>query len=452
MDLGFETCGNATLIAFDRGEPVLATDPWITGTQYFGSWMLPYRFSAAQEWALAAAKYVWLSHGHPDHLNLPSLERLRHAVLLVPQHRGGRILRDLQAAGFQAREVPTGEWVRLSDRIAILTCPDWNQDAAVLVAVGGRCGVLNLNDGGGLGNRPLLARRLQAFARRFVLRLINYGDGDMMNFFNESEERIEPVWVVKKPLGLVYSALLKRWDGTHTAPFSSHHMYAREDSRWASRYETRLEDHGQGFVSARGEFIPGFFSYDALRDRCELTPVERVARVFHDPREFGDDWSECLEAADVVALREYFSRFEHLRRRFEFINVRVGGRDHTIGLGGPKGRGLTFAAPRASLMTAVRFEIFDDLLLGNFVRTILHGGVRSVYPDFAPYVAKYGDNGRAFTEAELRDYFAAYRRAAGLQGWIDRMRAESSRKLRVTLAANRAVYLAARTLYRRLSA
>ena len=37
MQLGFETIGNATLIAFDEG-PVLATDPWISGSAYFGSW------------------------------------------------------------------------------------------------------------------------------------------------------------------------------------------------------------------------------------------------------------------------------------------------------------------------------------------------------------------------------------------------------------------------------
>ena len=36
MDLGFETIGNACLIAHDRG-PVVATDPWLSGTAYFGS-------------------------------------------------------------------------------------------------------------------------------------------------------------------------------------------------------------------------------------------------------------------------------------------------------------------------------------------------------------------------------------------------------------------------------
>jgi L-ascorbate metabolism protein UlaG (beta-lactamase superfamily) len=70
MELGFQTCGNATLIAYDRDVPVLVTDAWVEGAQYFGSWRLPYRFDAAQTDAFAGARYVWLSHGHPDHLNL----------------------------------------------------------------------------------------------------------------------------------------------------------------------------------------------------------------------------------------------------------------------------------------------------------------------------------------------------------------------------------------------
>jgi hypothetical protein len=47
MDLGFETIGNATLIAYDQG-PVLVTDPWIEGSAYFGSWSLSHTIPAEQ--------------------------------------------------------------------------------------------------------------------------------------------------------------------------------------------------------------------------------------------------------------------------------------------------------------------------------------------------------------------------------------------------------------------
>jgi hypothetical protein len=64
-------------------------------------------------------------------------------------------------------------------------------------------------------------------------------------------------------------------------------------------------------------------------------------------------------------------------------------------------------------MSAVRWRIFDDLLIGNFMKTTLHGPFDDgLYPDFSPYVAKYADNGLARTSEELRAYFAAYRRRA----------------------------------------
>jgi hypothetical protein len=452
MDLGFETCGNATLIIYDAGVPVLVTDPWISGAQYFGSWTLPYRFTNQQTEAFPKARHVWLSHGHPDHLNLESLQTFRDSTLLIPAHRGSRISTDLRQGGFRVTDLADGQWVSLSDRVKILCFADWNQDAALLISVGSDCAILNLNDGAAHGHRARFKELLAPFRRRFVLRLINYGDADMINYYTESGERIIPLIANKKPLGLDYSALLKDWGATHTAPFSCHHRYARTDSRWAAICETPLEDHTKGFNSARGELIPGYFSYDVTRDRVTNTPVERLPPQYREPQEFGDDWSEPLNSEDILALRAYFQKFDHVKAKFEFLNFKVGGRDNFIRLEGSGGRGITFEAPRNSLMTAIRYEIFDDLLIGNFVKTTVHGGVRSLYPDFSPYVAKYGDNGRAFSKTELDAYFAAYRSAMGLQAWVDHIKATSSRKLRMALSANQGLYLAARSVYRRLRA
>ena len=65
-------------------------------------------------------------------------------------------------------------------------------------------------------------------------------------------------------------------------------------------------------------------------------------------------------------------------------------------------------------MTSVKYEIFDDLLIGNFMKVTLHGewGPNRLYPDFSPWVAKYGDNGRAHTMKELREYHRSYRERA----------------------------------------
>jgi hypothetical protein len=160
--------------------------------------------------------------------------------------------------------------------------------------------------------------------------------------------------------------------------------------------------------------LPAFVRYDCGADAAEeIGPPEHPSVVFA-PEHFGDNWSEQLESAEVTRIAKYFRSFSHLQRCLDFINVRVGGRDNVVELRGRKfGRGITFEAPRQSLMLAVDNEIFDDLLIGNFMKTTLHGRwtVDHLYPDFTPFVAKYGDNGGARSQEELASYFDTYREA-----------------------------------------
>jgi hypothetical protein len=58
-------------------------------------------------------------------------------------------------------------------------------------------------------------------------------------------------------------------------------------------------------------------------------------------------------------------------------------------------------------MTCIEYELFDDLLIGNYMRTTLYN-VEGLYPNFTPYVAKYADNGGAKTMPELGVYFNHY--------------------------------------------
>ena len=75
--IGFETIGNATLTCFDD-IPVLSTDPWIEGTPYFGSWGHPIEIPDGQIQNIRRSKYIWLSHGHPDHINGASFKFFRN--------------------------------------------------------------------------------------------------------------------------------------------------------------------------------------------------------------------------------------------------------------------------------------------------------------------------------------------------------------------------------------
>ena len=73
-----------------------------------------------------------------------------------------------------------------------------------------------------------------------------------------------------------------------------------------------------------------------------------------------------------------------------------------------KKQGIKFSCPRNSLRNAILYNIFDDILIGNFMKVKLIN-VPSLYPDFTPYVTKYGDNGMVYSKKELKDYFEYYK-------------------------------------------
>jgi hypothetical protein len=418
MQLGFDTIGNATLIAYDR-RPVLGTDPWIAGAPYFGSWGMSHEIPPEQMAAIKSADYIWFSHGHPDHLNAESLALLRDRRILLPAHVGGRIRKDLESQGCNVRELPVAQWVELSQRIRVMCLPDYNQDAVLLVEAGDAL-IVNANDASALGWMPLIRRLTRSYRRSFLLALTGFGDADMINFFDESGRRIAPRSMLRKQagrlLGPSVARLAESYGVRHFVPFSSMHRYQREDSVWGNACRTPIEAHAEGFQSKRCAILPAFVRYDLVADRVERIDPPAAAEVVLPAKDFGDDWSEDLDAEGVALATRYFRSIDSLSTYLDYVNLRVGGRDHVITLAKRKfNRGVTFEAPRHSLMSALQYEIFDDLLIGNFMKTTLHGEwpASRLYPHFTPYVAKYADNGHARTAEELNAYFAEYRRLAG---------------------------------------
>jgi L-ascorbate metabolism protein UlaG (beta-lactamase superfamily) len=410
MNLGFETIGNATLIAHDDG-PVLVTDPWLQGSAYFGSWKLSHEVPPAQLEAARQARYVWFSHGHPDHLNADSLPLVvgEGKTILLPDHFGGRIHRDLLAQGLDARIMPDGKWLRLSPRIRVLSLTDYNQDAILLVELGDRL-VVNLNDASNRGWGRRVRQEIRRHPVAFLLALHGYGDADMLNYFDEHGERVPPP--PRPPLGQRISTQADFFGARYFVPFSSMHRYQRTDSVWAAPIAATLDDYHAGFDSKTCELLPPFIRFDVIADTFERIDPPETPDVLHPPEEFGDSWSDPLERGDVVAATEYLTRIEKLHDAIGFVNLRVGGRDHYVRFDPKKQRGFTIEAPRNSLMKVIEHHIFDDLLIGNFARVTLHGGgwgPRRLYPDFTPYVAKYADNGGARTRREIAAYRAAYR-------------------------------------------
>jgi hypothetical protein len=460
MELGFETIGNATVVLHDDG-PVLACDPWIRGSAYFGSWGLAHEIPAAQDASVREAKAVWFSHGHPDHLNPASLPLFEKTRILLPDHVGGRIAAELRRDGYHVEVLPDAQWVPLSDRVRVLCLTDVLQDAVLLMDVGGTL-VVNLNDAADHGWGALVKRIIRHFPQSYLLRLMGYGDADMINFFDEQGMRVPGVGQLRKAAGFEVGAdcarMAETFGATHYVPFSSFHRYQRGDSVWANEFTTGVDDYPRGFRSDTVTLTPPYVRVDCsggTAHAASITPIgpDAAPELVLPASDFGDDWDDVLRPGELDGVRRYFQRVEHLARRIDHVDFVVGGREHRVALGAGHGRSLTFEVPRASLLAAVEWEIFDDLLIGNFMRTTLHGKwpVSGLYPDFTPYVTKFADNGRAHTRAEVKEYFAEYRRRTGTVTWL-RATLEQQAKdaVRARVRPDSPTFAAARRAYARL--
>jgi len=438
LDLGFDTVGNATLVAYDRG-PVLATDPWLDGSAYFGSWRLTHAIPAEQLAAVRATSHVWLSHGHPDHMHMPSLQQLRDKTILVPDHAGGRIRDYLRSEGFQVEVMRDRTWRQLSPRIRICSIADFNQDATLLVDIDGTL-VIDANDASARGWVSFVRRASRRASPTFLLALSGYGDADMMNYFDEGGERILPRQAKKTPPGPAIHARMESVGAKFFVPFASHHCYQRSDSVWANDYITPVVDHARSFPAGDREMLPAFIRFDCTTQNATPLNPDMPPLVVHEPSEFGDDWSEPFDATDTELASSYFGAITTLRGALDEIVLRVGGHDHVVHVGGGTGRSVVFEAPRHSLTEAMRWEFFDDLLIGNFVRVTLRGDWpnRLLNPTFTAPVAKYADNGRAKTPAQLHAYFREYRRRAPMSYLQFRMAERRDATIRTLAARARA--------------
>lgn len=287
--------------------------------------------------------------------------------------------------------------------------------------------------------------RSTSFAERHETRMTSL----IMNFFDEAGRRVVPSRIKSVPLGVKVSAALESYKAQFYIPFSTAHQYQRTDSAWANEYV--IQDFAEmrtGLHVSPDRVLPANIIFDVERDSITETNPEVISVQPQAPEVFGDVWSDVLEQDEKDTVRSYFRRIECLRGAIDFITVRVGGIDTTVEIAdGQFSRGIIFEAPRNSLVTALSWQIFDDLLIGNFMKTTLVG-IRSLYPGFTPFVARYADNGRAYSADEVRAYMAQYRRRNPLAFLKHELGMKTTQRLRAHVLSNDRLLRGAYRLYK----
>lgn len=414
--------GNATLL-FKDSVPILVTDPWFGDEDpaYFGSWILSHEIPKSIKQDINSSKFVWYSHGHPDHMNPKSTKRFKSHKILLPDHYGARIYKDLKSYGFDISILPDRKWINLTKNIKIQSITTFLQDAVLLVDFCGKL-FINLNDSGAKGCARYISNIAKEYKHSFVFALSGYGDADMINIFNEDGSFIEPYAAKKSPVGAQLSFIAKKVGANGVIPSSSFHQYQRTDSIWAQAFTTPHDVYTDGLVDSLN-FIPPFCEVDCESlEYSELNP-KKILASGKSPEEFGDNYSDELDTVDLKKINDYFSKKDFVKNYYGFLNFRVGGKDNIIRMNRFSKRGITFNVPRGSLMTSIEYRIFDDLLIGNFMKTTLHN-TTSLYEgplnqNFTNNIAKFADNGNAHSKDQVRKYLREYQNRAGYEFFLD---------------------------------
>src|SRR5256885_7247157 len=133
---------------------------------------------------------------------------LRGKTFLLPDHVGGRTCRGLKDSGFEVTVLKNRQWYPLSNRIRVLSIADYNQDAVLLVDIGGKL-IYDINDADDCGWGSFVKQIIRKYDVSFHLQLTGFGDTDMINLWREDGTPIAPRAARKRPVGRTIARLMQ---------------------------------------------------------------------------------------------------------------------------------------------------------------------------------------------------------------------------------------------------
>ncbi len=418
-----KTIGNATLVVKNNSSTLLVTDPWFDEHDcYFGSWRLSHEIPKKIKEEALAAKYIFISHFHPDHLNLKTLRLFKNtSKIILGQQVSDRIPNQLRNIGFDVIVLPIRKWISLDKHCNIIMFTDEKQDTTILIEIihgKHKTLLVNLNDSSGCGCSKEICSISRQYKNSILLHLAGYGDADMINLWDlEKNIKIKSPCDDFTPIGSTYNSSMKDHDCNICIPFSSAHQYQRVDSWWARKYSNDLDkDHFNGFNQTSNKRL--FTSFQKINFDIDneypffqdIKPKKLLINQPVDCKVFGDDWEDKMKKDDHKLINEYFHSISYLKTKYDSISVQFNKDIHVCKLNQKSryGREILFQSPRRSFIYSIRNNTFDDLLIANFMKTYLKGSYNLSYPRFTFFVGKLADNAYSKSKQEIDEAFSYY--------------------------------------------
>ncbi|MDZ5810220.1 MBL fold metallo-hydrolase [Halorubrum sp. AD140] len=110
---------SSAAVLVETGETSILCDPWLVDGAYYGSWTHYPPLDVEPE-DFDDVDYIYLSHVHPDHFDPATLRRMDDDIpVLIHDYRWDYLREAVEDLGFEARELPHDERVRLDGDVHI---------------------------------------------------------------------------------------------------------------------------------------------------------------------------------------------------------------------------------------------------------------------------------------------------------------------------------------------
>lgn len=137
-------------ILLQTGPVQLLMDPWLDGEVFNHSWALHPQPVLSEE-DLARVTHLWISHEHPDHLSMPTLQAIPKSIrsritALFQKYYSEEIKKILVSLGFkEVIELPRARFFPLAPQVEVYCRQVGHLDSSLAVRAEGKL-VLNVND------------------------------------------------------------------------------------------------------------------------------------------------------------------------------------------------------------------------------------------------------------------------------------------------------------------
>ena len=296
------------------------TDPWLTGKVFNESWSL-FPAAAFDPAMLDGIDYLWISHIHPDHFHIPSLNSLpaefkaRVKVLFQDNH-ADRVFDVLKKCGYKNFQVlPHRQRTALSDRTAVYCYSAGTLDSCLGV-IEPEGALFNINDS-----------RLNATDCRQVKSEVGRIDTVLSQFSLAVYNGIQPR---DSHLNRGAAAMLEKVFANHAAlgakvtiPFASLMRFSLADNRYMNAFANRPRDVWE-FARRRNLGVAVLFpgdTYDSSAS-CDSAPaLAKYDAAYETIEQFPYDTPAVVPLQPIE--QEFHEMVRHLHEKYPALMLRM---------------------------------------------------------------------------------------------------------------------------------